>query len=199
MPEDQQNGKIADYSIQIEGPNITRNVQTTIGNFSLDAYTFKEVSDLRPSTEYTFSVSAMTVAGSGPAISVSFTTPQEGETSMHAQSSALNSNSFVYTHSHTALSNTIGSLKTSQYHPASAQISWEAVKADDKTVTGYTARVEGPDSTQLIPISDDITSVKISNLRPSTQYTFKVSAVTVADNKSRRGETSMPYYSLDSP
>ena len=46
-----------------------------------DAYTSEEVSDLRPSTEYSFSVSAMTVAGSGPAISVSFVTPQEGETS----------------------------------------------------------------------------------------------------------------------
>ena len=83
MPEDQQNGEITDYSIQIEGSNTTRNVHTAIGNFSLDAYTSEEVSDLRPSTEYTFSVSAETVAGSGPAISVSFVTPQEGEASMH--------------------------------------------------------------------------------------------------------------------
>ena len=100
--------------------------------------------------------------------------------------------SYVYTHSHTALSNTIGSLRTSQYHPTSAQISWEAVKEDNKTVIGYTVRVEGPDSTQVIPISDDITSVEISDLRPSNQYTFKVIAVTVAGTKSRRGETSMP-------
>ena len=99
---------------------------------------------------------------------------------------------YVHTHSHTALSNTIGVFKTSQYHPISAQISWKAAKEDDKTVTGYTARVEGPDSTQVIPISDDITSVEILDLRPSTQYTFKVSAVTVAGTKPRRGETSMP-------
>ena len=111
---------------------------------------------------------------------------------MHIQSSTLNSNSFVYTHSHTALSNTIGSFKTSQYHPTSAQISWETVKEDDKTITGYTARVEGPDSTQVIPISDDITSVEISDLKPSNQYTFEVSALTVADTKPQRSEISMP-------
>jgi hypothetical protein len=45
-------------------------------------YTSEEVCDLRPSTEYTFNVSAVTVAGSGPAISVSFVTPQEGEASI---------------------------------------------------------------------------------------------------------------------
>jgi hypothetical protein len=46
-----------------------------------DAYRYisEEVSDLRPTTEYTFHVSAKTVAGSGPAISVSFVTPQEGK------------------------------------------------------------------------------------------------------------------------
>ena len=99
---------------------------------------------------------------------------------------------YTHTHSHTALSNTIGSLKTSQYHPTSARISWEALKEDDKTVSGYTLRVEGPDSTHMISISDATTSVEISDLRPSTQYTFKVSAVTVADTKPRRGETSMP-------
>jgi hypothetical protein len=63
---------------------------------------------------------------------------------------------------------------------------------------GYRARVEGPDSTQVIPRSYHITSVEISDLKPSTQYTFKVSAVTVAGTTPRRarGETSMPciYY-----
>ena len=87
MPEDQQNGKITGYSIQIhvEGSNTTctRNVQTTGRYFTLDAYTSEEISDLRPSTEYTFRVSAKTVAGSGPAISVSFVTPQEGKASVH--------------------------------------------------------------------------------------------------------------------
>jgi hypothetical protein len=44
-----------------------------------DVYTSEEVCDLKPSTEYTFSVSAKTVAGSGPAIGISFTMPQEGK------------------------------------------------------------------------------------------------------------------------
>ena len=54
-----------------------------------DAYTFEEVSGLRPSTEYTFSVSAKTVAGSGPAISVSFVTPQKGEASFAIASTLM--------------------------------------------------------------------------------------------------------------
>ena len=79
MPKDQQNGEIAGYSIQIEGPNTTRNIQTTGGHYTLVA---EEISDLKPSTEYTFSVCAKTVVGSGPAISVSFITPQEGKASV---------------------------------------------------------------------------------------------------------------------
>ena len=73
------------------------------------------------------------------------------------------------------------------------QIFWEAVKKEsDEIVTGYTVQVKGPDSTQVIPISDDITSVEILDLRLSTQYTFEVSAVTVADTKPQRGKTLMP-------
>ena len=74
VPEDQRNGIITGYSIQIEGPDTTTSIPAT-GEYA----TSKEVSDLKPSTEYTFSVSAKTVAGSGPAISVSFVTPQEGK------------------------------------------------------------------------------------------------------------------------
>ena len=93
VPEDQWNGIITGYSIRIEGPDSTRNIQTatTVSDWTRirrshslieDTYTSKKVSGLRPSTEYTFSVSAKTVAGSGPAISVSFITPQEGEASI---------------------------------------------------------------------------------------------------------------------
>ena len=72
-----------------------------------------------------------------------------------------------------------------------ARISWDTVKKDDKTVTAYTLQVEGPDSTQEIPITCKyITSIEISDLRPSTQYTFKVSAVTVTDTT---GESSLHY------
>ena len=78
MPEDQQNGKITGYNIQVKGPGTTRNIQTTT-TVSGWMPTSEEVSDLRPSTEYSFSVCAKTVAGSGPAISVSFVTPQKGE------------------------------------------------------------------------------------------------------------------------
>jgi hypothetical protein len=83
VPKDQQNGIITGYMIQVEGPDTTRNILTTGGYTCI---LFKEVSDLTPSTEYSFSVSAKTVAGSGPAISVSFITPQEGEASLHITS-----------------------------------------------------------------------------------------------------------------
>ena len=91
VPEGQRNGEITGYSMQVEGPDVTRNIQiaTTVADqksricrphsIMKDAYTFEEVYHLRPSTEYSFSVSAKTVAGSGPAISVSFVTPQEGK------------------------------------------------------------------------------------------------------------------------
>jgi hypothetical protein len=84
VPEDQWNGKITGYSIQVEGPDTKRNIQTTITvpgqmSFPFFTHTSEEVCDLRPSTEYSFSVSAVTVAGSGPAIAISFITPQEGE------------------------------------------------------------------------------------------------------------------------
>ena len=78
MSKDQRSGFITGYVIKIEGSDTKRSILTTEGYI-----TFKEVCDLKPSTEYSFSVSAKTVAGSGPAISVSFITPQEGEASMY--------------------------------------------------------------------------------------------------------------------
>ena len=79
-------------------------------------------------------------------------------------------------HMHTGLPNTIGSFKTSQYHPTWAWISWAAIREDN--VTGYMVQVEGPDSTQAIPITNKYsTSVEIPGLLPSTQYTFKVRAL----------------------
>ena len=179
MPEDQQNGEIDGYSIQIEGPGTTQ--------MEYIKYYFTKYKKLQvmPSTEYTFSVSAKTVVGCGPAISVSFVTPQEGETSMHIYLvHCLNINGMclisiiipISMFTHTALSYTVGSLKTSQYHPTSAQISWAAIRED--VVIGYTIQVEGPDSTQEIPITNKYsTSVEISDLLPSTQYTFKVSTM----------------------
>jgi hypothetical protein len=71
------------------------------------------------------------------------------------------------------------------------RISWKSIQEDDKTITGYRVRVEGPDSTQMVPISDNITFVEISGLRPSTQYTFKVSAMTGAGTTPQKGETSL--------
>ena len=71
MPKDQQNGIITGYTVQVTGPNFIREISIT------DATT--EVSGLRPNTSYNFSVSAMTVAGTGPPTKSFFTTPEGGK------------------------------------------------------------------------------------------------------------------------
>ena len=60
--------------MQVEGPDSKREIPVMDGNA-----TSYEVSDLRPYTTYTFSVSAVTEAGTGPPIIVSSTTPQGGK------------------------------------------------------------------------------------------------------------------------
>ena len=83
--------EITGYSIEVEGPDTTQSIYTTLSKDMLSfSRVSEEVCDLRPSTEYTFSVSAKTVAGSGPAICVSFVTPQKGRhNSMHIVASIV--------------------------------------------------------------------------------------------------------------
>ena len=90
---------------------------------------------------------------------------------------------YMCIHIHTALSNTIGRFKTSQYHPTSARIFWAVVRED--VLIGYVVQIEGPGSTQEIPIRNDYsTSVRVSDLLPSTQYTFEVRALKSMDIQS---------------
>ena len=95
---------------------------------------------------------------------------------------------------YTGLPNTVGSLKTSQYHPTSAWISWAAIRED--IVTGYMVQIEGPDSTpREIPITNKYsTSVEISDLLPSTQYTFEVRALKGMDNVHLHSTNNNNYY-----
>ena len=64
--------------VQVEGPDTTQNIPITRLSQCITSESM-EVSDLKPSTEYSFNVSAVTVVGSGPAIGVSFVMPQGGE------------------------------------------------------------------------------------------------------------------------
>ena len=68
--EDKQNDTITSYIVQVKGPGSKQKIPVMDGNA-----TSYEVSD----TTYTFSVSAMTEAGTGPPISIYSTTPQGGE------------------------------------------------------------------------------------------------------------------------
>jgi hypothetical protein len=61
VPKDQQNGIITGYTVQVTGPDFIREI-----SIPDSTTTSTEVSGLRPSTSYWFSVSAMTVAGTGP-------------------------------------------------------------------------------------------------------------------------------------
>ena len=69
------NGVITGYTIQVEGPDSSREI--SIQNAST---TSVEVPNLRPFTSYTFHVSAMTKAGTGPVAIILSTTPEGGET-----------------------------------------------------------------------------------------------------------------------
>ena len=83
-------------------------------------------------------------------------------------------------HMHTAISNTVGRFKTSQYHPTSPQISWAPIEED--IVTGYIVQVVGPDSTQEIPVKNKhSTFVEVSNLSASTEYSFQVNTMIGTD------------------
>ena len=74
LPVEKQNGVITGYTVQVEGPDSLREV--SVPNTST---TSVEVPGLRPFTSYTFSVSAMTKAGIGPAATISSTTPEGGK------------------------------------------------------------------------------------------------------------------------
>ena len=74
MPKDQQNGIITGYTVQVTGPEFIRVV-----SIASAATTSTEVSGLRLSTSYNFSVGAMTVAGTGPPTKSFFTTPEGGK------------------------------------------------------------------------------------------------------------------------
>ena len=75
VPTKQQNGDITGYTVQVVGPNsrpITKEVKAGINNY--------EISKLNPFTLYTFKINAKTKAGDGPQASISFKTPEGGET-----------------------------------------------------------------------------------------------------------------------
>ena len=76
MPKDKQNDVIIGYTVQVVGPDLTEKREIPVMDGSATSY---YVSNLRPYTKYTFSVRAMTEAGTGPAIGVSSVTPQGGE------------------------------------------------------------------------------------------------------------------------
>ena len=74
VPKDKQNDTITGYTVQVEGPyslGVTKNMDATATSF--------EVSDLKPYTRYTFSISAITKIGTGLSKRVFSTTPQGGK------------------------------------------------------------------------------------------------------------------------
>ena len=74
VPIEKRSGVITGYKIQVVGPDSPREITVLNADTTTVA-----VSNLRPFTSYTFNVSAMTKAGTGPAASVSSKTPEAGE------------------------------------------------------------------------------------------------------------------------
>ena len=74
VPIEMQNGIITRYTVEVVGPGSSRDI------FVLDAdTTYIKIPGLRLFTSYTFNVSAMTKAGTGPAAIISSKTPEGGE------------------------------------------------------------------------------------------------------------------------
>ena len=69
--------------------------------------------------------------------------------------------------------------------PTTAEISWKPLPEGEESslVTGYKVQVVGPDSIRDIPVPDaNITSITVSELRPSTSYISHVCAMTKDGN-----------------
>ena len=74
VPVEKQNGVIIGYTVEFMGPDSPREIQVKESNA-----TSVEIPGLRPFTSYTFNISAMTKAGTGPATTISSRTPEGGE------------------------------------------------------------------------------------------------------------------------
>ena len=105
---------------------------------------------------------------------------------LHAQAHII-----IHTHTptHPAPSDAPGDVKVSHSLPTTAQLSWSPLPEEKRNgvITGYKVQIEGPDLQQEIQVEDaKTTSLEIPNLKSSTSYTFKVSAI----NKVGTGPTA---------
>ena len=78
-----------------------------------------------------------------------------------------------------------GDLKITHKHPVSVEVSWTSIPIEQQNgyIIGYTLQVVGPNSNcihEILVEGEDANSIGISNLKPFTLYTFKVSAKTKA-------------------
>ena len=76
VPEHKRNEVVTGYIVRVVGYYSIKEKEWEVMDANTTSY---EVSDLKPYAEYTFSVSAMTEAGTGPAISVCSSACQGGE------------------------------------------------------------------------------------------------------------------------
>ena len=74
LPVEDLNGVITGYLVKVVEPDSTREIPVK----GADTFSVK-VPALKPFTSYTFNVNAVTKAGTGPAATISSTTPEEGE------------------------------------------------------------------------------------------------------------------------
>ena len=74
VPMEKRNGVITGYVVGVVGPDSSWEIQADT--------TSVEIPGLRPFSTYNFNVSAMTIAGNGPAANISFTSPEGGELSI---------------------------------------------------------------------------------------------------------------------
>ncbi len=78
LPEGEQSTIITGYTVQVVGSGLKRDISVSDAKA-----TSVLVSNLRSSTTYTFSISAVTKTGNGPIATITSTTPEEGEPAMY--------------------------------------------------------------------------------------------------------------------
>ena len=166
-PPHEINGVLLSYTLTVHSENEAR-------KYSFDRISkLFQVTNLRPGTQYRFSIQATTVAGDGPAVNYIASTKQLG---MSATCSLATSSPLLYHHSHTG---EVSNVAVHLINSTAVTVSWTPIHAsllDGETllylVTYIHTRQHTFNSTTVPFLSSNTT---ITGLISASSYVFEVS------------------------